>query len=170
MAGPLRRVVILLALACSPALAQQVDPNLQSLLTALMQGTPITLLTPLSDGTIQVTSFTAPGQRNAADAALLIQQARVDLQNLGVTRPTGQQLAAALAGGTINVPTGSTQLPGVLPRGTAGVTLNSQIVNAANLPTIIGASPAGVSAATGAAQAGAGGSVPILTTPTPFIR
>src|SRR4051812_47971539 len=121
MAGLLRTVVISLALAGSPALAQQVDPNFQALLTALMQGTPITLLTPLQNGTIQVTSFTAPGQRSAADAAMLIQRAQITLQNLGVVQPTGQQLATALAGGAIDVPTGRTQIPSVLPAGTAGV-------------------------------------------------
>lgn len=158
MAGQLRNVVIFLALVCAPALAQQVDPNFQALLNALMQGTPVALLTPLPDGTVQVTSLTAPGQRSAADAAMLIQRAQVNLQNLGVVQPTGQQLATALAGGAIDVPTGRTQLPAVLPQ---GATLQSQIVNSARLPTIVGVSPGGVSAA-------AGGSV--APTPTPFVR
>ena len=159
MAGQLRNVVIFLALVCSPALAQQVDPNFQALLAGLMQGTPITLLTPLSDGTVQVTSFTAPGQRSAADAAMLLQRAQVTLQNLGVVRPTGQQLATALAGGAIDVPTGRTSIPSVL----AGATLDSQVVNAASLPTIVGVSPGGVNAA-------AGGSIAPPQSPTPYVR
>ena len=159
MAGQLRAVVVLLALASAPALAQQqVDANFQALLNALTQGTQVALLTPLADGTVQVTSFVAPGQRSAADAAFLIEQARVTLQNFGVTQPTGQQFAAALAGGVIDVPTGRTQVFGVLPRGTPGVAVSSQVVNAAGLPTIVGVSPGGVTAS--------GGTAP----PTPFLQ
>jgi len=150
MAGPLRVVAIFLALACAPALAQ-VDQNFQTLLSALMQGTPVALLTALPDGTVQVTSFTAPGQRSATDAAALIQRARTNLANFGVTRPTGQQLAAALAGGPINVPSGSTAIAGVV----RGATLETQIVNAANMPIVVAPSSPGVTAG----QAAAGGSV-----------
>jgi hypothetical protein len=154
MAGKLRAVVLFLALAGSPALAQQVDPNFQALLSALIQGTPVVLLTPLRDGTVEVTSFAAPGQRTAVDAALLIEHARTNLQNFGIERPTGQQLAAAIAGGVIDFPTGRTQIPGVLPRDTTGVVLKSRVVNAAGMPTVIGVSPSGVTSG----QAAAGGS------------
>jgi hypothetical protein len=173
MAGLLRSLVVILALACSPALAQ-VDANLQALLNALMVGTPVALLTPLPDGTIEVTSFAAPGERSAADAALLIERARIDLANLGIERPTGQQLARALAGGTIDVPTGRTQIGGVLPQGTPGVTVRSQVISAGNLPTIIGVSPGGVGPAPAAAAGGSAnppsgglaGSVPPPQTPS----
>jgi hypothetical protein len=156
MAGLLRTVVVFLALACAPALAQQTqqtDANLQALLNALMSGTPVTLLSPLRDGTVEVTSLTVPGQRSAAEAALLLERARIDLSNLGVDRPTGQQLSRALAGGTIDVPSGRTQLGGALPQGTPGVALRSQVINAANLPTAVGVSPSGVTPG----QAAAGG-------------
>src|SRR5678816_3611182 len=122
MAGPLRVVVVSFVLACAPAFAQQVQPvdaNLQALLTALMQGSQVALLTPLSNGMVEVTSFSAPGQRSAAEAAQLIESARINLSNLGVARPTGQQLAAALGGGVIDLPTGRTQMPAVLRQGGA---------------------------------------------------
>lgn len=152
MAGHLRAVAFFLALVCAPALAQQVvDPNFQALLNALMQGTPVALLTRLPDGTTQVTSFTAPGQRSAAEAAALIERARVNLGNFGVTQPTGQQLAVAIAGGALEVPSGSTQVPGVV----TGATLQTQVVNAANLPTVVSPSSPGVVPG----QAAAGGSV-----------
>jgi hypothetical protein len=154
MAGQLRSVVLLLAFACTQA-AAQVDANFQALLSALMQGTPATMLTALPDGTVQVTSVTAPGRRSAADAALLIEQARLTLSNFGVTEPTGEQLALALVGGTISVPSGSTQIPGVLP---AGGRLQSQVVNANGLPQVVGASPPGVASG----QAAAGGSTNAL--------
>jgi len=144
-------------LACAPAFAQQaapqVDQNLQTLLNALMSGTQVALLSPLPDGTVEVTSFAAPGQRSAADAALLIERARINLQNLGIVQPTGQQLARAIAGGTIDVPTGRTQIGGVLPQGTPGVTLQSQVITAGRLPTVVGVSPNSVTSG----QAAAGG-------------
>ena len=160
MARLLRNVVLLCSLAGTPALAQQVDANFQALLNALMQGTQVALLTPLPDGTVEVTSFAAPGQRTAADAAMLIQRARINLANLGVTQPTGQQLATALAGGTLTVPTGSTQISSVLPQGASGVILQSQVVNAATLPTVIGVSPGSVNPGQAGTlgQAAAGGS------------
>lgn len=148
MAGQFRALVLFLALACTQA-AAQVDPNYQALLNALMQGTQVALLSPLPDGTLQVTSFTAPGQRSAVEAAALIERARVNLSNLGVAQPTGQQLALALAGGTISVPSGSTQITGVVPQGT----IRSQVVSANGFPQIVGASPGGVNPG----QAAAGG-------------
>ena len=163
MAVPLRAVILFLALACSPALAQvqQIDASFQALLNALMQGTQVALLTPLPDGTLQVTSFTAPGQRSAAEAATLIEQARLNLANFGIQQPTGQQLATALAGGTLNVPTGSTSLVGVLPQTGTPPTLNTQVVTTAGLPQVIAPlSPGGVNAA-------AGGSVPSSARLTP---
>lgn len=194
MAGLLRAVAVSLACACSTAFAQQIDANLQSLLNALMSGAEVALLSPLPDGTIEVTSFAAPGQRSAAEAAQLIERARTNLQNLGVKQPTGQQLARALAGGTIDVPSGRTQLGGVLPQGAAGVTLRSQVITAGSLPTVVGVSPnsvtPGQAAAGGTANPPNGGLAgqmtapqtqqsPIVTplppsppasTPTPYIR
>ncbi|MEA3192715.1 MAG: hypothetical protein QOD26_1048 [Betaproteobacteria bacterium] len=148
MAGPLRVVVLFLALACTQAGAQ-IDPNFQALLNALMRGSEVALLTPLPDGTVEITSFIAPGQRSAVEAATLIERARLNLVNFGIEQPTGQQLALALAGGNIQVPSGSTQIAGVLPQGTAGMRTSSQLVAAGSLPTIVGTSPAGVGAAAG---------------------
>ena len=153
MAGPrfryLRSAVLLLALACTQAGAQ-VDANFQTLLTALTQGTEVALLTPLADGTLQVTSFRAPGPRSVADAAALIESARINLANLGVGQPSGQQLALALGGGTVDIPSGRTQLPGVL----TGATIRSQVVNTGSLPQVVGGlSPGGVAPG----QAAAGG-------------
>lgn len=144
MAGQLRHVVFLFALACTQA-AAQVDANFQALLSALMQGTQVALLSPLPDGTLQVTSFAVPGQRSAADAAALIERARINLTNLGVAEPTGEQLALALVGGTIDVPSGRTQIVGVVPQGIPGATIRSQVVNTSGFPQVIGGtSPAGV--------------------------
>lgn len=175
MAGRLRGVALFLALGCAPALAQQaqqVDPNLRALLGALMNGSQVALLTPLANGTVQVTSFAAPGQRSAAEAAALIEQARINLGNLGITRPTGEQLARALAGGTVVVPSGSTSIAGVLPPG-AAPTVTTQVITSGNLPLVVAPSPGGVTApasAGGSASPPPGTAVPPLGTPTPFTR
>jgi hypothetical protein len=153
MAAPFRTLLLSLAFVATHA-AGQVDSNLQTLLNALMQGTEVALFTPLADGTVQVTSFRVPGQRSAAEAAALIQRARLNLTNLGVATPTGEQLATALIGGPVDVPSGRTSMVGVLPAGTTGTQLRSQVVTAGGLPQAVAVSPAGVASPGNAAAGG----------------
>src|SRR5258708_5392102 len=94
------RMAALALAALSLDVNAQFDANFQNLLTGLTQGTEVTLLTPLSDGTVEVTSFFPPGRMNATDAAAAIEQARIALANFGIEQPTGAQFAAALVGGT----------------------------------------------------------------------
>lgn len=137
MGRKLRSVVAALGVAVMiPAGAAwaQADANLQRLFTGLTQGTEITLVTPLPDGMAEVTSFTPPGRFSAADAAGAIERARRQLAALGVAQPSGRQLAVALAGGTVDIPTGRTQLGGELPLGTQRALIRSQLVAAGALP------------------------------------
>jgi len=131
----------------------QFDSNFQNLLTGLTQGSEVTLLTPLSDGTVEVTSFFPPGRMSAAAATASIEQARAELVNFGIEQPTGAQLAAALVGGVLNVPSGSTHLAGVLPPGQRPGSFSAQIVAAQALPQVV--APAGNAAIGGSAAAGA---------------
>src|SRR5579859_6196319 len=94
--------------------AQPVDPNLQNLLAGLMSGAPVMLLTPLTSGTIQVTSFRSPASMDAADAVAYVDRAREQLALLGVQQPTAEEIARMLAGGPIDVPTGRLTVPGLL--------------------------------------------------------
>ena len=55
-----------LALSASVARAQYVDPNLQNLLAGLMNGGEVTLITPLTTGMLQVTSFRPSVRLDAA--------------------------------------------------------------------------------------------------------
>lgn len=110
--------------------------NLQSLLAALTHGTQVTLITHFANGTSQVTSFRPPVQLPPAEAAAAIERARAELAAFGVTQPSGEQLAVALVGGTLDIPTGRTQLPGVVaadPAGSAGA-IRSQLVLTSALP------------------------------------
>ena len=125
-------VAALTALACEAW--AQADINLQSLFAGLTQGTEVTLVTPLANGMAEVTSFSPPGRLAAADAAGALERARQQLAALGVAQPSGQQLAVALVGGTLDIPAGRTQLGGVLPPGTQRPSIRSQLVAAGALP------------------------------------
>ncbi|MBI3372501.1 MAG: hypothetical protein HY017_12210 [Betaproteobacteria bacterium] len=84
--------------------------NLQSLKTGLRRGSEITL----TDRTGSVT-FTPPtrpmGYGNVAHALDLASR---ELARAGITRPTPQQIEAAMMGGTVSSPHGSIAFPGVL--------------------------------------------------------
>lgn len=117
----------------------QADLNLQSLAAALKQGSEVRLLTPATNGMVQVTSFMPPRRFTDAEAAELVEAARSLLSGLGVLRPTGEQLAAALVGGVVDAPAGPTQVGGVLPEGSAPVPLRSEVIFATTLPQVIAA-------------------------------
>jgi hypothetical protein len=121
-------VAAMLALSALVARAQYADPNLQNLLGALMNGGEAILLTPLTTGMLQVTSFRSPVRMSAADAAAYFDRARDQLSMLGVTQPTAEQIARVLAGGPIEVPAGRFTMPGLLPQTGIAATLASQLV------------------------------------------
>jgi len=125
-------VAALTAFACEAW--AQADANLQSLFVGLTQGSEVTLVTPLANGMAEVTSFSPPGRLAAADAAGALERARQQLASLGVAQPSGQQLAVALVGGTVDIPAGRTQLGGVLPPGPQRPSIRSQLVAAGALP------------------------------------
>lgn len=128
-----RCVALALAALASQAWAQA-DANLQNLFIALTQGVEATLVTPLPNGLAEVTSFTPPVKLSAAEAAGAIERARQQLAALGVPQPSGQQLAVALVGGTVDIPTGRTQLGGVLPVDANRGVIRTQVVAAGALP------------------------------------
>jgi len=99
--------------------AQTADPNLQNLLAALETGAPVTLITPLTTGMSQVTSFSAQKRMASVEALAYIDRARGELMRLGVQQPTAEEIARMLAGGPLVVPAGSVTVPGLL--GLAGI-------------------------------------------------
>jgi hypothetical protein len=107
--------------------AQYPDPNLQNLLAALMNGGEATLITPLTTGMLQVTSFRSPVRLQAADAAAYVDRARQQLALLGVTQPSAEQIARVLAGGPIDTPGGRFMLPGLLTQSGIAATIVSQL-------------------------------------------
>jgi hypothetical protein len=95
--------------------------NFESLVNGLTAGTPVTLTTIGADGTMQIVTF-LPGQTmSVADAARILETARQNLIARGIATPTGQQVAAALVGGTVSNGMTSATLPGILTGGNATV-------------------------------------------------
>ena len=79
------------ALGVSSAHAQYADPNLQNLLAGLMNGGEVTLITPLTTGMLQVTSFRPSVRLDAAETAAYVDRAREELAALGVAQPSAEQ-------------------------------------------------------------------------------
>lgn len=129
-----RAFLCIVAILAAPLAFAQANSNLQSLFVGLTEGTEVMLVTPLANGMTEVTSFRPPVRLAGAEAAGAIERARQQLAALGVAQPTGQQLAVALVGGTVNVPTGSTQLAAILPKGPAPASIRTQIIASGALP------------------------------------
>lgn len=129
-----RAFLCIVAVLSAPLAFGQANNHLQSLFIGLTEGIEVTLMTPLANGMAEVTSFRPPARLSGAEAAGAIEIARRQLAALGVAQPTGQQLAVALVGGTVDVPSGRTQLGGVLPQGPAQASIRTQIVTAGALP------------------------------------
>lgn len=88
--------------------------NFDSLVNGLTTGTPVTLTSVTPDGALQIVTFVPGTTLTPLDAARALESARQNLISLGIATPTGQQLAAALLGGTVTTPSGSRALNGVL--------------------------------------------------------
>jgi hypothetical protein len=145
----LPRVLIAAVLACTAFLAraQAVDSNLQNLLTGLANGTPVTLVTPLTTGMLQVTSFRSPARMTAPDAAGYVDRAKQQLAFLGVQQPTAEEIARMLAGGPLVVPAGNVTVPGILNLAGVPASITSQVVAAGTpIPAYGNTSAAGGSA------------------------
>ena len=89
----------------------------QTLKTGLNSGHPVVIATPLASGYLQTVSFVAPsGPMPQAKAARMIELAQKDLAARGIDKPTALQIAVTLLGGTLPMPYGDVQVPGLLPK------------------------------------------------------
>jgi hypothetical protein len=96
--------------------------NLDSLVGGLTTGAPVTLTTIGADGTLQIVTF-VPGTRlSAPDAARILESARQNLISRGIATPSGDQIAAALLGGTLTTPSGTSSIAGLLTGSTVPAT------------------------------------------------
>jgi hypothetical protein len=142
-----RFLVAAVMVLCAPLVqAQYADPNLQNLLAALESGSPVTLITPLTTGMSQVTSFSAQKRMASAEALAYIDRARGELMRLGVQQPTAEEIARMLAGGPLVVPAGNVTVPGLLNVAGIPASIVSQQVAAGTPVPGYGTSAAGGSA------------------------
>ena len=139
----------ILALALCAAHAQTPAPaagdvNLQNLLASLTNGSQATLVTPLANGMLQVTTFQPSLRLSAPEAAAAVNRAHQELVALGEPNPTADELARMLAGGPIDVPAGRITAPGILAESGRPAVIRSELV-AAGTPLAL----PGLSAAAG---------------------
>ncbi len=97
----------LVSFAGSPA-------NFRSLVFGLTQGRPVRLVEQDVAGFSRVTVLTPSVALPAPQVMAVLERARQDLASLGVARPSPAQLSIALVGGILDIPTGRTELSGVL--------------------------------------------------------
>jgi hypothetical protein len=96
--------------------------NLDSLVTGLRSNRTVTMTRRLPSGEIETTRFDPPtramGYGNVKHSLSL---AQADLRRAGITNPTPEQIRAAMNGGTVTAPNGTTtQMQGVLAMRASG--------------------------------------------------
>jgi hypothetical protein len=120
--------------------------NFQNLVTGLSQGTQVQLFSALPDGFTQVVTFTPTAALAPEQIAQALEAARQRLIGLGIANPTAEQIANTLLGGVVPTPLGGSRIAGVLaPQNPPSPAVQIQ------------------------ANAAAGSTTPISTTPIPSI-
>jgi hypothetical protein len=96
--------------------------NLNSLVTGLRSNQTVTMTRRLPNGQLETTTFNPPtkamGYGNVKHSLSL---AQADLRRAGITNPTPEQIRAAMNGGTVTAPNGTTtQMQGILAQRASG--------------------------------------------------
>ena len=82
--------------------------NADALVAGLTRGTSIALVTSGPNRTVSLAGFRPSGSMSYSAAESALAGARHRLQGLGISRPTAEQIQAALIGGDITTPAGAT--------------------------------------------------------------
>jgi hypothetical protein len=93
--------------------------NAEALITGLHGGSPITIVTPGPKNTVSIAGFTPSSSLSYSGVGSALGNAQRSLSRLGINHPTAEQIQAALIGGEIVLPSGTTTLVrgSVSPRG-----------------------------------------------------
>lgn len=83
--------------------------NADSLVTGLQNGTSVILSTQGPDNTRSLAGFTPPARMSAQEVEAALAKARSTLARIGIRRPSADQIQAALIGGDVTLPDGSTR-------------------------------------------------------------
>ena len=82
-------------------------PNAEALVTGLRDGSPITIVTSGADRTVSIAGFTPTAPMSYSSVSSALAGAQRSLSRIGITRPTAEQIQAALIGGEILLPSGA---------------------------------------------------------------
>ena len=95
--------------------------NADAIVAGLKNGAPVTLVTSGPQQTVSLAGFTPAGAMTYGEVRSALAEAQQTLGRMGITRPTAEQIQAALIGGDIAMPSGgSRQVVGVVPSRAAG--------------------------------------------------
>ena len=82
--------------------------NADSLVAGLRNGAPVTIVTNGSDRAVSLAGFTPSAPMSYGNVASALASAQRSLSRLGIPKPNAEQIQAALIGGEITTPKGST--------------------------------------------------------------
>ena len=83
--------------------------NADALVGGLARGSSITLVTSGPNGRASLAGFTPSGPMSPEAVRSALASAQQTLARMGITRPTAEQIQAALIGGDVVVPSGATR-------------------------------------------------------------
>ena len=83
--------------------------NADAIVGGLSRGASITLVTSGPNGSASLAGFTPAGPMSHGEIRSALASAQQSLARLGISRPTAEQLQAALIGGDVIVPGGATR-------------------------------------------------------------
>ena len=81
--------------------------NAEALVTGLRTGTPITIVTNGADKSVSIAGFTPTAPMSANAVASALNGAQRSLSRMGISRPTAEQIQAAIIGGEVMLPSGA---------------------------------------------------------------
>jgi hypothetical protein len=83
--------------------------NADAIVGGLARGSSITLVTSGPNGSASLAGFSPTGPMSYAEVRSALASAQQSLSRLGITRPSAEQIQAALIGGDVVVPGGATR-------------------------------------------------------------
>ena len=97
--------------------------NAEALVAGLRNGAPITLVTNGANRSVSIAGFTPTASMSYSNVNAALANAQRSLARAGITKPTAEQIQAALIGGEVTTASGATTLVkgSVAPRGTTPV-------------------------------------------------
>ncbi len=81
--------------------------NAESIVAGLRNGAPITIVTNGPDRSVSIAGFTPSSSMTYGSVATALSNAQHSLAKVGITKPTAEQIQAALIGGEIVTASGS---------------------------------------------------------------